>query len=417
MTAKGAYILDCLRTPRARVKSGASALSNLHPQELLGQTLKGLVDRCKIDAGTIDDIVIGCVSEVGEQGANIGRNAALTAGLPITAGAVTLNRCCASGLQAVNFAAAEIASGMAELMMAGGVESMSRVKMASDGGGMDGNNIHLRRRYLQVPQGISADLIATMQNYSRRDLDAFAVQSQKKAQAAQSAQKFTASLISPVDTVSGDILLEQDNFPRAGTTLESLAGLDPAFIRAGAAPVNPAEEGGMTLDQGVLKFFPGVEKIEHLHTAGTASGIVDGAAAVMLCSPGYAERNKVKARGRIVSWAVGGCDPVSMMVGQPQIVLKALKLAGLELKDIDLFEINEAFAAIPLLVVNKLAIDPDKVNVNGGAIALGHPLGATGAILLGTALDELENRCQRYALITLCAAGGQAIATIIERLH
>ena len=414
---KGAYILDCLRTPRARVKSGASALSSLHPQELLGQTLKALVEKTHIDAGTIDDIIIGCVSEVGEQGANVGRNAALTAGLPITAGAVTLNRCCASGLQAVNFAAAEIASGMAELMVAGGVESMSRVKMASDGGGMDGNNMHLRERYLQVPQGISADLIATMQQYTRRDLDAFAVESQKKASGAQNAKKFAASLINPRDTVSGETLLAQDNYPRPETTLESLAGLDPAFTRAGAAPVNPSDEGSITLDQGVLKFFPGVTKIEHMHTAGTASGIVDGAAAVMLCSGGYVERNKLKARGRIVSWAVGGCDPVSMMVGQPQIVLKALRLAGLELKDIDLFEINEAFAAIPLLVINKLGIDHSKVNVNGGAIALGHPLGATGAILLGTALDELESRDQRYALITLCAAGGQAIATIIESLH
>ncbi|MBS1990903.1 MAG: acetyl-CoA C-acyltransferase [Cyanobacteria bacterium SZAS LIN-3] len=416
MPLKGVFILDCLRTPRARVKGDSSALSGLHPQEMLGQTLKGLVKRTKVEPQEINDAIIGCVSEVGDQGANIGRNAALTAGLPISLGAVTLNRCCASGLQAINFAAAEIACGMAELMIGGGVESMSRVKMASDGGGMDGNNVLLREKYLQVPQGISADLIATMENFSREELDAFAVASQQKAQAAQSTEKFAKSLIAVIDPATGGVLLDRDNFPRPETSLATLAALGPAFATAAAMPLD-SSAGAPTLEAGVLKHFPEVSKIEHRHTAGTASGIVDGAAAVLLCSENYLKRNNLKARGRIVSYAVGGCDPVSMMVGQPDIVRKALKLADLSIADIDLFEINEAFAAIPLLVIKKLSLDPARVNVNGGAIALGHPLGATGAILVGTALDELEVRQKRYALITLCAAGGQAIATIIERLE
>ncbi len=413
MSLTGVLILDCLRTPRARVKAGASALSSLHPQELLGQTLKGLVDRSGVDANEIEDVIIGCVSEVGEQGANIGRNAALTAGLPVTAGSVTLNRCCASGLQAVNFAASEIGSAMAELLIAGGVESMSRVQMASDGGGLDGNNPLLREKYLQVTQGISADLIATMENFSKEELDSFAVASQQKAGLAQSEGRFKRSLFAPLDSQSGAELLSADNHLRPESTMESLSGLQPAFSKVGAAALAPA---GPTIDEGVLKFFPAVGHLDHRHSAATASGIVDGAAAVLMCSNNFASKNKLKARGQIVSTATGGSDPVSMMTGQDEVVRKALRLAGLTVADIDLFEINEAFAAIPLLVMRRLDLDPERVNVNGGAIALGHPLGATGAILLGTALDELERRKKRFALITLCAAGGQSIATIIERI-
>lgn len=412
MSLTGVFILDCLRTPRARVKAGSSALSNLHPQELLGQTLQVLLHRCDIDPSAVEDVIIGCVSEVGEQGANIARNAALTAGLPITTGGVTLNRCCASGLQAINFAAAEVASTMADLLIAGGVESMSRVKMASDGGGLDGNNAILREKYLQVTQGISADLIATMENYSRPELDRFALSSQQKAAAAQSEGRFELSLMTPVDPITGAELLTADNYLRPDSTLESLAGLEPAFAKIGASSLNGD---GQTMDEGVLKFFPEITEIDHRHTAGSASGIVDGAAAVLLCSQEYLNKTHLKPRARIVSTAVGGSDPVSMMTGQARIVTKALRLAGMSLSNIDLFEINEAFAAIPLLVMERLDIDPDRVNVNGGAIALGHPLGATGAILLGTVLDELERRDLNTALITLCAAGGQAIATIIER--
>jgi acetyl-CoA C-acetyltransferase len=412
MSLTGVFILDCVRTPRARVKTGSSALSSLHPQELLGQTLRALLDKCDIDPSGVEDVIIGCVSEVGDQGANIARNAALTAGLPITTGGVTLNRCCASGLQAINFAASEVASTMADLLIAGGVESMSRVKMASDGGGLDGNNAILREKYLQVTQGISADLIATMENFSRPELDRFALSSQQKAAAAQSEGRFDRSLIVPVDPVTGADLIKADNYLRPDSTLESLAGLEPAFAKIGASSLNGD---GLTLDQGVLKFFPDIAAIDHRHTAGSASGIVDGAAAVLLCSQEYLDKNHLKPRGRIVSTAVGGSDPVSMMTGQARIVTKALRLAGMSLSNIDLFEINEAFAAIPLLVMERLDIDPDRVNVNGGAIALGHPLGATGAILLGTVLDELERRDLNTALITLCAAGGQSIATIIER--
>jgi acetyl-CoA C-acetyltransferase len=412
MSLTGVFILDCLRTPRARVKAGGSALSSLHPQELLGQTLKALVEKSGVDPTKIDDIIMGCVSEVGEQGANIARNAALTAGLPITAGGVTLNRCCASGLQAINFGAAEVGSTMADLILAGGVESMSRVQMASDGGGLDGNNARLREKYLQVTQGVSADLIATMENFSKNDLDQFAVSSQQKAGIAQKDGRFDRSLVTVVDPSTGAELLSADNYLRPESTLESLASLQPAFAKIGASPLNGD---GKTVDQGVLEYFPEVAQIDHRHTAGTASGIVDGAAAVLLCSQTFLDNNNLKARGRIVSTAVGGSDPVSMMVGQADIVKKALKLAGMTLADIDLFEINEAFAAIPLLVAHKLGIDMARINVNGGSIALGHPLGATGAMLLGTALDELERRDLNTAVITLCAAGGQAIATIIER--
>jgi acetyl-CoA C-acetyltransferase len=413
MSLTGVFILDCLRSPRARVKGGTSALSDLHPQELLGQTLKALVDKAGIDSNDIEDVIIGCVSEVGDQGANIARNAALTGGLPITAGGVTLNRCCASGLQAINYAASEIASTMANLLIAGGVESMSRVKMASDGGGLDGNNPLLREKYFQVPQGISADLIATIENFSREQLDQFAVSSQKKAAAAQNDGRFNRSLINIVDHKSGAALLGADNSLRPETNLEALSGLEPAFAKAGA---NRLSDDGPTLDEGVLRHFPHISKIDHRHTAAAASGIVDGAAAVLLCSQDYLNKHKLKPRGRIVSTAVGGSDPISMMTGQHEIVRKALRLAGMTLANIDLFEINEAFAAIPLLVIKRLDLDPERVNVNGGAIALGHPLGATGAILIGTALDELERRDANIALITLCAAGGQSIATVIERL-
>ncbi len=407
------YIIDAVRTPRGRGKRGKGALTEVHPQELFAQALNGLVEHSKVDPHDIDDVVAGCVSQVGEQGTNLARNALLSAGWPQEVGGVTLNRFCGSGLQAVNFAAMGVGSGAQELVVGGGVESMSRVAMGADGGGLDGNNTHLRAKIFQVPQGISADLIATREGIKREDVDAWALRSQQRAAAAQKAGAFTRSLVPVRDPQSGQVLLSTDEYPRASTTLEGLAQLPPSFVDMGRMPVGPA---GETLDELARKVYPEVPAIEHVHTAGNSSGIVDGAAAVLLASESYVKRKNLKPRARIVSLATIGTEPVIMLTAPAPASRKALRLAGLNAADIDLWEINEAFAAVVLQTVRALEIDPERVNVNGGAIALGHPLGATGAMLLGTALDELERRGGKRALITLCIGGGQGIATIIERL-
>jgi acetyl-CoA C-acetyltransferase len=407
-----AFILDAVRTPRGRGKLGKGALSGLHPQELLAQTLNQLVRRTGVPAADIEDVVAGCVSQVKEQGANIARNAVLAAGLPDTVTGVTLNRFCGSGLQAANFAALGVMSGQQELTVGGGVESMSRVPMGSDEAMMDGLNLELRRKIFQVPQGISADLIATLDGFTREDVDRFALRSQKLAAAAVAEGRFARSLF-PVVDASGRVVLERDEYPRPDTTLEGLAGLEPAFAKLGAAPVGP---NGETLDQIALARYPEAGQIRHVHHAGNSSGIVDGAAAVLFASSDYAKRHGLKPRARVRSLATAGSEPVIMLTAPAPASEKALKKAGMTARDIDLWEINEAFAAIPLDTVRRLAIDPEKVNVNGGAIALGHPLGATGAILLGTALDELERRGLATALVTLCIGGGMGIATVIERV-
>jgi acetyl-CoA C-acetyltransferase len=408
-----AYILDAVRTPRGRGKAGKGALSGIHPQELLAQTLNGLAGRSGLDPAEVDDVVVGCVSQAGEQGANIARNAILAAGWPIEVTGVSLNRFCGSGLQAVSFGAMGVASGLQRLVVAGGVESMSRNPIGSDGAGQDGGNLRLRGRYFQVPQGISADLIATLEGFSREDVDAFALASQRKAALAIQEGRFQRSLIPVRDPESGTILLEKDEHPRPETTLEGLASLAPSFTALGATRVPDSED---TLDQIALRRYPQVQQIHHVHTAGNSSGIVDGAAAVLLASEEYVRDQGLRPRARIRAVATVGSEPVLMLTAPAPASRKALRQAGMEPRDIDLWEINEAFAVVPLQTMRELGIDPERVNVNGGAIALGHPLGATGAMLLGTALDELERRGLGTALLTLCIGGGQGIATVIERI-
>ena len=407
------YILDAIRTPRGRGKAGKGALSHLHPQELLGQVLRTLSQRGTFTADQVDDVTVGCVSQIGEQGANVARNAVLAAGWPDAVSAVSLNRFCGSGLQAINFAAMGVASGALQLAVAGGVESMSRVPMGSDGAGQDGGNVRLRDRVFQIPQGISADLIATLYGLTRAELDAVALRSQQNAARAIAEQRFARSLFPVLDPHTGAVVLSRDEFPRADTTAEGLAALKPSFVALGEAIAGP---GGETLDQLAQQAYPRAGAIQHLHTAGNSSGIVDGAAAVVVASERFVKDRGVKPRARIRAMATVGSEPLIMLTAPAPASQKALRLAGMAAGDIDLWEINEAFAGVVLQTIRALDIDPERVNVNGGAIALGHPLGATGAMLLGTALDELERSGKQTALITMCIGGGQGIATIIERL-
>jgi len=409
-----AYILDALRTPRGRGKAGKGALSHIHPQELFAQTLNALAERNGLDRSEVDDVVVGCVAQTGEQGANLARNAILAADWPLEVTGVTLNRFCSSGLQAVNFGALGVMSGLQQLVVTGGVESMSRLPLGADGAGQDGNNLRLRKKVFQVPQGISADLIATREGFSREDVDAFALASQRKAAQAIQEGRFQRSLIPVRDPESGAVVLERDEHPRAETTMEGLASLTPSFTALGATRVPDSDE---TLDQIALRRYPEIQAIQHVHTAGNSSGLVDGSAAVLLASEDYVQAHGLKPRARIRAAATVGAEPVIMLTAPAPASRKALRQAGMEVADIDLWEINEAFAVVPLQTIRELGIDPEKVNVNGGAIALGHPLGATGAMLLGTALDELERRDLSTALITLCIGGGQGIATIIERIN
>lgn len=408
-----AYILDAVRTPRGRGKMGKGALSSIHPQELLAMTLNQLATRTGIDKQDVDDVIAGCVTQANDQGANLARNAVLAADWPTEVTGVTLNRFCGSGLQAVNFAAMGVMSSMQRLVVGGGVESMSRVPLGTDGAGLDGNNVHLRKTHFQVPQGISADLIASLEGFTREDVDLFALESQRRAAFAQQEGRFTKSLFPVYDPETGKVVLERDEYPRPSTTFEGLAQLDPAFAALGAMPFG---FNGETPDQLALKRYPQVERINHVHTAGNSSGIVDGAAAVLLASEEYVKTHGLKPRARIIAMSTAGSEPIIMLTAPTPASQKALRLAGMTASDIDLWEINEAFAAIPLQVMRKLELDHAAVNVNGGAIALGHPLGATGAMLLGTVLDELERRDLNTALITLCIGGGQGIATIIERV-
>jgi acetyl-CoA C-acetyltransferase len=408
-----AFIIDAGRTPRGRGKAGKGALSGIHPQELLAQTLNHVANKCGLDETTVDDVVIGCVSQVNEQGACIARNALLAAGWPEEVTGTTVNRFCGSGLQAVNFAAMGVMSGMQKVVLGGGVESMSRVPMGADGAGIDGNNELLRRRHFQVPQGISADLIATLEGFTREDVDRFAAESQARAEVAMREGRFAKSLFGVKDPTRGTVVLEHDEHPRAGTTLESLAQLNPAFREMGSMAVGPS---GETLDQIARMKYPEAKEIRHVHSAGNSSGIVDGAALVVLASGAAVKEYGLRPRARIRSMATIGAEPIIMLTAPTPASKKALDLAHMKPSDIDLWEINEAFAVVPLQTMRKLEIDRDRVNVNGGAIALGHPLGATGAILLGTAVDELERRDASTALVTLCIGGGMGIATVLERV-
>ncbi len=408
-----AYLLGAVRTPRGRGRAGKGALSNIHPQELMAQALQALALQTGADPADVDDVIVGCVSQAGEQGGNLARNAVMAAGWPEHVAGVTLNRFCGSGQQAVSFASMGVMAGVQDLVVGGGVESMSRQPIGSDGAGIDGNNLSLRSKIWQVPQGISADLIATMQGFTRQDLDQFAFESQQKAGRAIAENRFARSLFAVRDPQTGQIVLEADENPRPDTTLEGLANLKPAFVQMGDMAMGP---NGETLDQLALRGYPQVGRIEHVHTGGNSSGIVDGAAAVLVAGQAYVQRTGLKPRARIRAMAVLAAEPVIMLTAPAPVSLKALKQAGMQVSDIDLWEINEAFAVVPLQTMRQLNLDPAKVNVNGGAIALGHPLGGTGAMLLGTVLDELERRGLGTALVTMCIGGGQGIATIIERI-
>jgi acetyl-CoA C-acetyltransferase len=397
-----AIIFDAISTPRGRGKK-EGRLYPIKPIHLLAGLLHELQLRNQLDTGQVDDLVLGCVTPIGEQGMVLPKAAAVYAGWDDDVPAMQINRFCASGLETVNLAAMKIRSGWEELVVAGGIESMSRVPMGSDGGAMLDPEIGPQINF--VPQGISADLIATLEGFSRQDVDQFALQSQQRAAQATADGRFT-SLI-PVYNAGGELILDQDEQIRSQTTLEKLANLSPAFAALG--------ENGF--DDIARRRYPQAEQINHVHTAGNSSGIVDGAALVLLGSRAKGEALGLKPRARIRAAALVGTEPTIMLVGPAPASRKALKLAGMSLDDIDLIEINEAFAAVPLKFMRDMGLaNSEKLNVNGGAIAMGHPLGATGAMLLGTALDELERTDRATALITLCVGGGMGIATIIERI-
>lgn len=399
-----AYIYDAIRTPRGRGKKGS--LHQVKPLSLV----TGLIDELRarhpeLDPERIDDVVLGVVSPVGDQGMDIAKTAALMAGLPDHVAGVQLNRFCASGLEAVNTAAQKVRSGWEELVIAGGVESMSRVPMGSDGGPMSDDPETNHDTYF-VPQGIGADLIATIEGFSREDVDAYAVRSQDLAARAWTGGHFAESVI-PVRDRNGVPLLGRDEHMRGDTTVETLGALTPAFAGIG-------DMGGF--DDVALQKYHWVESIDHVHTPGNSSGIVDGAALTLIGSEQVGENLGLRPRARVVTGVVSGTDPTIMLTGPAPATRKALALAGLTVDDIDLFEINEAFASVVLKYVKDLDLPWEKVNVNGGAIAMGHPLGATGAMLVGTVVDELERRDQRRAVVSLCVGGGMGIASVIERV-
>ncbi|RMJ03792.1 putative acyltransferase [Marinobacter litoralis] len=398
-----AYIFDAVRTPRGRGKKDGS-LHSVKPITLLGSVLEALRERNQLDTAHVDDIVMGCVTAVGDQGADIAKTAALAIGWDEKVAGVTLNRFCASGLEAVNLAAMKVRSGWEDLVVAGGVEAMSRVPMGSDGGAWATDPAtNLETGFM--PQGIGADLIATLEGFSRTDVDNFAVQSQQKAANAWANGYFAKSIV-PVTDQNGVTILDHDEFIRSNTTVESLSGLKPSFQMMGE----------MGFDSVAREKYHYVEKINHVHHAGNSSGIVDGATALLIGSEAKGKELGLTPRARIVATAVTSADPTIMLTGPAPAARKALEKAGLSIDDIDLFEVNEAFASVVMRFQKELSVPDEKVNVNGGAIAMGHPLGATGAMILGTLLDELERRELRYGLATLCVGGGMGIATIIERV-
>lgn len=396
-----AYIIDAIRTPRGKGKKDGS-LYQVKPITLLTTLLNELKDRHQLDTSKVDDIVLGCVTPIGDQGADIAKTAAIAAGWDNDVAGVQINRFCASGLEAVNMAAQKVRSGWEDLVVAGGVESMSRVPMGSDGGpwALDPET-NMAANF--VPQGIGADLIATIDGYTRSDVDTFAENSQKKAAAAQAKGYFNQSIVAVKDK-AGVTILAEDEFIKPTTTAAGLAKLNPSF----------AMMGQMGFDAIALQKYPEVENINHVHHAGNSSGIVDGAAVVLIASEKAVQEQGLKPRAKVLATALVGSDPTIMLTGPAPAARKALAKAGLSIDDIDLFEVNEAFAAVVMRFITELKVDPAKVNVNGGAIAMGHPLGATGAMILGTLLDELERQGKKRGLATLCVGGGMGIATIIE---
>ena len=398
-----AYVFDAVRTPRGKGKKDGS-LHEVKPVDLLAGTLDALRRRHDLDTAAVDDVVMGVVSPIGEQGSVIAKVAALKAGWDWQCAGVQLNRFCASGLEAVNMAAQKVRSGWEDLVVAGGVESMSRVPIGADGGAW-AQDPATNSATDFVPQGVGADLIATLEGFSREDVDRFAVTSQQRAAQARAEGYFRNSIV-PVTDMLGQTILDEDEFIKPRTTVEALAGLKPSFEQLGA----------MGFDAVAIGRYPQVERIVHVHHAGNSSGIVDGAAAVLVGNEAAIKTHGFKPRARIVATALSGADPTIMLTGPMPATRKALAKAGLKVEDIDLFEVNEAFAAVPMKFMQAFDVPHEKVNVNGGAIAMGHPLGATGAMILGTLIDELHRRQLRYGLATLCVGGGMGIATIVERL-
>ena len=405
MPATEPLVFDAIRTPRGKGKVNGSLHATKPVDLVVGLMHETLSRNPGLDPHRIDDVVLGCVTPIGDQGADIAKTAAIKAGLPDTVSGVQLNRFCASGLEAVNIAAQKVASGWEDLVFAGGVESMSRVPMGSDGGAwaMDPETAYDTSF---VPQGIGADLIATVEDFSRDDVDAYAARSQELAAAAQAEGRFSGSVV-PVLDLNDHVVLDHDEFIRPGTTVETLGGLKPSFAAMG-------EMGGF--DAVALQKYHWIEKINHVHTPGNSSGIVDGASLVVVGNEKTGSELGLRARARILATAVSGSDPTIMLTGPAPASKKALAKAGLTVDDLDLVEINEAFAAVVLRFVRNMGLDMEKVNVNGGAIAMGHPLGATGGMILGTLVDELERQNKRYGLATLCIGGGMGIATVVERV-
>ena len=397
-----AFVYDAIRTPRGKGKKDGS-LHEVKPINLLAGLLTELQRRNDFDTAQVDDVVMGLVSPIGEQGSVLPKVAALKAGWDYRCAGVQINRFCASGLEAVNMAAQKVRSGWEDLVVAGGVESMSRVPIGSDGGAW-AQDPETNSATLFVPQGIGADLIATLEGFSRQDVDAFALESQRRANLARASGYFDRSVV-PVRDALGLTILAQDEFIKPNTTLEGLGALKPAFEQLGA----------MGFDQVALNRYPQVERIHHVHHAGNSSGIVDGAAAVLIGSEQAGRTHGFTPRARIVAAALSGADPTIMLTGPMPAARKALAKAGMTMDQMDLVEINEAFAAVAMRFMKEMQVPHDRVNVNGGAIAMGHPLGATGAMILGTLIDELHRRQLRYGMATLCVGGGMGIATIVER--
>jgi acetyl-CoA C-acetyltransferase len=398
-----AYIYDAVRTPRGRGKSDGS-LHEIQPVDLLATVLKAIKNRNDLDTSYIDDVIMGCVSPIGEQGADIARTAVLAAGYAQSVAGVQVNRFCSSGLEAINMAAAYVMSGQVDMLVAGGVESMSRVPMGSDGGALM-MNPQIISHHKIVPQGISADLIATKYGYSRNDVDTFAVESVRRAVVAQAANRYKS--VVPVKDEIGLTVLDRDEGIRPDTTLESLGKLKPAFEMMGS----------MGLDALALMKYNELVNINHVHHAGNSSQLTDGAGALLIGTKAMGEKLGLKPRAKIKAFAIVGSEPTIMLTGPVPATEKILRKAGMNIGDIDLFEVNEAFAAVPMLFMEHFGVDHSKVNVNGGAIALGHPLGATGAILSSTLIDELERSNKSTGLVTLCIGGGMGIATIFERVN
>ncbi len=407
-----AWIIDACRTPRGIGKKGKGALAHLHPQHLGATVLRAIAERNRLDTAEVDDIIFGTSSQRGQQGGDLARMAALDAGYDPVSSGVTLDRFCGSGITSVNLAAATIMSGMEDLVIGGGCEMMSTFGQdPNQSPFLDSDNLHLREQYPQPHQGVCADAIATLEGIDREAVDALAVVSQQRADHAIKNGYFRRSLV-PVHNLDGSLALDHEEFPRPQTTLASLAELKPSFEALADYPLN---DSGVTFRAELLRAYPDLV-INHVHHAGNSSGVVDGAAAVLLASPDYARAHGLKPRARFVAMANVGDSPTLMLNAPVPAAKKVLKKAGLQLSDIDLFEINEAFSVVAEKFIRDLDLDRDKVNVNGGAMALGHPIGATGSVLIGTLLDELERRDRQFGLVTMCAAGGMAPAIIIERI-